>query len=98
MIVNYSCQLRSCVKKHAHLITVIMAFIFILIFPSASLNVLSTSHYCNLLTTFYYSVKGPELINMYVGQTEENIRESELINYLLGVTYCWYVCCLYLII
>ena len=23
-----------------------------------------------------YSVKGPELINMYVGQSEENIREG----------------------
>lgn len=25
----------------------------------------------------HYSVKGPELINMYVGQSEENIREGE---------------------
>ena len=25
-----------------------------------------------------YSVKGPELINKYVGQSEENVREGEL--------------------
>ena len=25
----------------------------------------------------YYSVKGPELINMYVGQSEQNIREGK---------------------
>lgn len=25
----------------------------------------------------FYSVKGPELLNMYVGQSEENIREGE---------------------
>lgn len=32
---------------------------------------------------FVFSVKGPELINMYVGQSEENIREgkSNQINY-----------------
>ncbi len=32
---------------------------------------------------FVFSVKGPELINMYVGQSEENIREgkSKEINY-----------------
>ena len=29
-----------------------------------------------LLLLLLFSVKGPELINMYVGQTEENIRES----------------------
>jgi len=29
---------------------------------------------------FYLSsVKGPELINMYVGQSEENIRESKTV-------------------
>ncbi len=27
------------------------------------------------------SVKGPELITMYVGQSEENIREGELYNH-----------------
>ena len=25
---------------------------------------------------FIFSVKGPELINMYVGQSEENVREG----------------------
>lgn len=24
----------------------------------------------------FFSVKGPELINMYVGQSEENVREG----------------------
>ena len=28
-----------------------------------------------MIITLYCSVKGPELINMYVGQTEENVRE-----------------------
>lgn len=27
---------------------------------------------------FFFSVKGPELLNMYVGQSEENIRHGEL--------------------
>ena len=26
---------------------------------------------------YFYSVKGPELINMYVGQSEENVREGK---------------------
>lgn len=32
-------------------------------------------HLTNLILSF--SVKGPELINMYVGQSEENVREGE---------------------
>ena len=32
---------------------------------------------------FIHSVKGPELINMYVGQSEENIREGNLNHMLL---------------
>lgn len=32
---------------------------------------------------FVFSVKGPELINMYVGQSEENIRE--------GKSFCWFI-------
>ena len=30
---------------------------------------------CHLLLHVIFSVKGPELINMYVGQSEENVRE-----------------------
>ena len=30
---------------------------------------------CRLVLPVYFSVKGPELINMYVGQSEENVRE-----------------------
>lgn len=33
------------------------------------------THLTNLLLSL--SVKGPELINMYVGQSEENVREGE---------------------
>ena len=29
----------------------------------------------HLVLPVYFSVKGPELINMYVGQSEENVRE-----------------------
>ena len=29
-------------------------------------------------TLLSYSVKGPELLNMYVGQSEENVREGKL--------------------
>lgn len=29
------------------------------------------------LSILLLSVKGPELINMYVGQSEENVREGE---------------------
>lgn len=35
---------------------------------------------CLTSVTFHIlslSVKGPELINMYVGQSEENVREGE---------------------
>lgn len=32
---------------------------------------------CAQLTTHSHSVKGPELISMYVGQSEENVREGE---------------------
>ena len=32
--------------------------------------------YKNLTHSTLYSVKGPEIINMYVGQSEENIREG----------------------
>lgn len=42
---------------------------------------------------FVFSVKGPELINMYVGQSEENIREgkSNEINYSCqSVVHCIY--------
>ena len=28
----------------------------------------------------FYSVKGPELINMYVGQSEENVREGKIVD------------------
>lgn len=33
----------------------------------------------------YFSVKGPELINMYVGQSEENVREGK--NYYKSIVY-----------
>lgn len=33
------------------------------------------THLMNLILSL--SVKGPELINMYVGQSEENVREGE---------------------
>lgn len=44
---------------------------------------------CNLTCiVFDSSVKGPELINMYVGQSEENIREGEnLFKYFLPKDY-----------
>ncbi len=32
---------------------------------------------CKECLLFVFSVKGPELINMYVGQSEENIREGK---------------------
>ena len=30
----------------------------------------------NILIIAHHSVKGPELINMFVGQSEQNIREG----------------------
>lgn len=38
----------------------------------------------SLLYVFSPSVKGPELINMYVGQSEENVREGEAVGWPLG--------------
>ena len=39
---------------------------------------------CELICVNFSSVKGPELINMYVGQSEENIREGTSTIFPLG--------------
>ena len=36
-----------------------------------------------MISRFVFSVKGPELINMYVGQSEENVREGEIALFIL---------------
>ncbi len=36
---------------------------------------------CLIWLIYTYSVKGPEVINMYVGQSEENIREGKQLQF-----------------
>lgn len=41
----------------------------------------------NLVVIVFGSIKGPELINMYVGQSEENVRKGIEFIYLFEVRF-----------